>query len=193
MTRRTSTLFAIVLACCTLPARADLIVTFSNPTIIAGGTGTLDVFLSSTASATSPDMFYDTSLTLLINTSATGPTFDASQSYSYLNWPNYVFYGDSYDYIANPLPAPNMVTTSAYPNDTFIGSDSLNSISAIVSLSSSDSPLLLTSLTVDAGTSPGTYSVSLLAGSSDGMDARRCSHPLYLREQWREYRCPSSR
>jgi hypothetical protein len=168
MTRRKCIgFFALVLASFTLPARADLMVTFSSPTITPGSTGTLDVFLSSNASSSSPDQIYDTSFTVVISTSATGPAF-GSQTYSYLNATNYVFYGDSNNVLGNPPSQSNSVGMSAFPNDTFFGADSLESLSKYVSLYSGGPTYLLASLSVDAGKIAGNYSVNLVSGFSNG-------------------------
>jgi hypothetical protein len=148
------------------PARAGFIVSISSPTISQGGTGTLNVFLLSNASPSSPDLLNNFAFTLQIS----GPNelqFPATQSYAYLTNGQYVFAGDSNN-VATASPG-GTVSTTIYGNDTFVGFDSTNSGNP-VSLSSANTPVLLAALTVDAAiTNVGDlYSVSLVPSSGDG-------------------------
>jgi hypothetical protein len=148
------------------PARADFIVSIGSATIPHGGTGTLDVMLTSTASSLSPDLLNNYGFTLQI----TGPhelQFSSSQSFGYLSNSQYVFAGDSTDQMTSS--PGGTVNTTVYTNDTFVGSDSTNSGNP-VSLSSTNTPVLLAALTLDATiTSPGdVYTVNLVPPSGNG-------------------------
>ena len=68
------------------PARAGLVVSIASTTVAEGGTGELDVYLSSTASSTSPDQINDYAFTLQITPVGAGQLeFSASQGFGYLN------------------------------------------------------------------------------------------------------------
>ncbi len=156
----------ILLAGFALPARADLVVSIGSPTIPQGGTGTLDVFLTSNASSSSPDLLNNYAFTLQI----TGPNelqFSPSQSFAYLSSSQYVFAGDSTNQTTSS--AGGTVAMTVYSNDTFVGTDSTSSGNR-VSLSSANAPVLLAALTLDATiTSPGdSYAISLIPSSGNG-------------------------
>jgi hypothetical protein len=157
---------ALVLPLFAVPARADVAVSIGGATIPQGGAGTLEVFLTSNASPTLPDLVNNYAFTLQI-TGTNELQFSSSQSFAYLSSSQYVFTGDSTD---ETTSSPGgTVSTSVYTNDMFVGSDS--TFSGIpVSLSSASTPVLLAALTVDATiTSPGdTYSVSLVPSSGNG-------------------------
>ena len=117
-----------------------------STTIAEGGTGTLDVFLTSTAGSSSPDLLNNYAFTLQI----TGPhelQFSPSQSFAYLTSSQYVFTGDSTNQMTSS--PGGTVATTVYSNDTFVGNDSTFS-SNPVSLSSANTPVLLAALTLDA-------------------------------------------
>ena len=157
---------AILLAGLAGQVRADLVISVGSATVPQGGTGTVDVFLSSTASTASPDPINNLAFTLQI----TGPNelmFSTTQGFGYLNDPHYVFSGDSTD--QNTSSGGGSVTTTSYANDTFIGSDSTFSGNP-VSLSSSSGQVLLASLNLDASiTNLGdVYTIGLVPGSGDG-------------------------
>jgi len=148
------------------PARADFVVSIGSPTIPQGGTGTLDVFLTSNAGSSSPDLLNNYAFTLQI----TGPhelQFSPSQSFGYLTSSQYVFAGDSTAQMTSS--AGGTTSTTVYSNDTFIGNDSTFSGNP-VSLSSANTPVLLAALTLDATiTSPGdSYSISLVPPTGNG-------------------------
>jgi hypothetical protein len=157
---------AVALLLCTTQARADFIVSIESLTIPQGSTGTLDVMLTSTASSSSPDLLNNYGFTLQI----TGPhelQFSSSQSFSYLSSSQYLFFGDSTDQMTS---SPGGTTaTTVYTNDTFVGNDSTFSGNP-VSLTSTNTPVLLAALTLDATiTSPGdVYTVSLVPPSGNG-------------------------
>ena len=44
----------LLIAASAIPARADLVISISSPSVAAGGTGELDVYLSSTAPPAAP-------------------------------------------------------------------------------------------------------------------------------------------
>jgi hypothetical protein len=156
-----------------LPARADLVVSIGSTSIAQGGTGSVDVLLSSTASSASPDLVNNLGFKLQI----TGPNelqFSSSQSFSYLTNSQYVFFGDS---TAQTSGIPGgVVMQTVYPNDTFSGSDSTSSANP-VSLSSSNTPVLLARLSLDAGiTNAGdAYTISLVPPSGNGSMAGNAS------------------
>jgi hypothetical protein len=149
-----------------IPARADFVVSIGSATIPQGGTGTIDIDLTSTASASSPDLLNNYAFTLQI----TGPhqlQFSTTQSFAYLSNGNYVFFGDS----SNQMTASpgGTVTTTVYAHDTFIGTDSTGSGNP-VSLTSGNTPVLLATLTLNAAiTNVGdVYSVKLVPPSGNG-------------------------
>jgi len=155
------TLFAV-------PARADLVISIGSPTIPQGGTGTLDVFLTSNAGSSSPDLLNNYAFTLQI----TGPhelQFSPSQSFGYLTSSQYVFAGDSTDQMTSSPGGTVPPMGTVYANDTFIGNDSTFSGNP-VSLSSANTPVLLAALTLNATiTSPGdSYSISLVPPTGNG-------------------------
>jgi len=157
---------AVVLPLFAVSARADFVISIGSPSIPQGGSGTLDVWLTSNANATSPDPLNNYAFTLQI----TGPNelqFSPSQSFAYLTSGQYVFAGDSTAQITSS-PGGTVALTN-YPNDTFVGNDSTFSGNP-VSLSSANTPVLLAALTLDATiTSPGdSYTVSLAPPSGNG-------------------------
>ncbi len=158
---------AFPLALFAAPAQAgSFVISIGSPTIPQGGTGTLDVFLSSKASPSSPDPLNNYAFTLQI----TGPNelqFSPSQSFAYLTSSQYVFTGDSTNQMTSSLGGT--VATTVYGNDTFVGNDSTFS-SNPVSLSSANTPVLLAALTLDATiTNPGdSYTVSIIPASGNG-------------------------
>jgi hypothetical protein len=162
-------------------ARADLVVSISSPTVAAGGTGVLDVYLSSTATTT-PDMINDYNFTLQITQNqpagqlefASNPPSNPEQSYNYLNNSSYVFYRDSADWIAgvaSPPPSGGTPFTNVTANDSFLGFDNTNDFASFT-LSKSSPQILLAQLTLDASiTSMGeSFTVSLVPGTGDGSE-----------------------
>jgi hypothetical protein len=148
------------------PARAGFVVSIGDASVPRGGTGTLDVWLSSTASSSSPDLLNNLAFTLQIG----GPNelkFSSSQSFSYLSSGQYIFAGDSTDQTTSS--PGGTVAQTVYPNDTFVGNDSTNSGNP-VSLSTANTPVLLAALTLDTTiTSLGDkYSISLVPSSGNG-------------------------
>ncbi len=134
---------AFPLALFAAPAQAgSFVISIGSPTIPQGGTGTLDVFLSSKASPSSPDPLNNYAFTLQI----TGPNelqFSPSQSFAYLTSSQYVFAGDS----------TNQMTSSSGGT-----------------VATTDTPVLLAALTLDATiTNPGdSYTVSIIPASGNG-------------------------
>jgi hypothetical protein len=157
---------AILLAGFAIPARADFVISIGSATVPQGGTGTVDVFLNSTAGSSSPDLLNNLAFTLQI----TGPhelQFTSTQNFSYLNGSQYVFFGDSTD---QKTSSPDgTVKTTVYANDTFAGSDSTFS-SNPVSLSSSSGQVLLASLSLNTAiTNVGdSYTISLVPPTGSG-------------------------
>ena len=166
-------LLLLLTAVSAVPAQADLVVSVGSTTVAQGGTGTLDVYLSSTAPSSSPDQINDYAFSLQITPNSVGNlAFSASQDFGYLNSSNYVFFGNSADYIAglvSPPPFGGTPFTTVYANDSFLGFDNTNDFTP-VSLSSSSGQILLSTVTLDASiTSVGeAFTVSLLPPSGDG-------------------------
>ncbi|HZW29479.1 MAG TPA: hypothetical protein VFF52_02165 [Isosphaeraceae bacterium] len=174
---------AVLLTGSAVPARAELNVVISSTSIAPGSTGMIDVYLTSDASSSNPDMLNNLAFTLQITqVVGTGELqFTPAQDFSYLNagsspGPQYVFLGNSSDWISGqstPPPVGGVVTQSmtGYANDTFIGFDSTNDLNP-VSLSASNTPVLLARLTFFAGmnlVNPNdVYQVSLVPNSGDG-------------------------
>jgi len=156
-----------------VPARADLVLAIGSTTIPQGGTGTLDLWLTSNAGPTSPDPFNDYGFQLQIN----GPHFlgfaaTAGQDFGYLNDARYVFvqpFGFNHSDDWSTGSNGGYVQTVNYPNDTFTGADSTTDLSN-VSLTSSSSRLLLATVSLVAPTNlvnPGDqYVISLVSGSA---------------------------
>jgi hypothetical protein len=149
-----------------LPARAALVISIGNTSIAQGSTGTIDVWASSTAGSSMPDLINDYGFTLQI----TGPNelqFSSVQSFSYLNNAQYLFFNDSTDQMTSS--AGGSVLTTTYVNDTFVGNDSTFSGNP-VNLSSGSSPLLLATLSLSALiTNAGDmYTISLVPDHGDG-------------------------
>jgi hypothetical protein len=151
------------------PSRGDFVISIGSTSIAQGSTGTIDVMLSSTAALSSPDLVNNFAFAVQI----TGPgmlEFASSQDFSYLNASNYIFFGNSFDYLTS---SPGGSTTSLVKtNDTFIGIDITNSGNP-VSLSSSNTPVLLAALTLDTtSTQVGdSYTISLVPLSGNGSTA----------------------
>jgi hypothetical protein len=157
-------------------ARADLVISIQSTTVAAGGTGVLDVYLTSTASSMNPDFINNLGFELQITNNGVDNTqlaFSATQSFGYLNSssPPYVFLGDSFDYKSGSAGGIVSPTGTVYPYDTFTGSDSTFSGNP-VSLSSGTT-YLLASLTLTTATfaSPNigdSFTVSLVPSSGSG-------------------------
>ncbi len=140
-----------------VPARAGgLVISVQDTSVVQGGTGTVDVFLTSTASSQTPDLMNNYAFQLQITNNGSDNTqlaFAANQNFGYISNtglnPPYVFLGDSFD-AQSPVSPVGSVGQTAYPNDTFTGADSTFSGNP-VSLSS-DNTYLLTSVTVTSAT-----------------------------------------
>ncbi len=167
----------ILLLECAGPARADLVISIGSTStpgpgtvdVAQGGSGTIGVWLSSTASSLAPDVFNEYGIDAQIS----GPNFlhfapTGSQDFvSYLNNSQYVFvqpfgYSNSFDY-ASSTPG-GYIKSVNYSNDTIIGSDSSNDLNT-VSMMSSSGYFLLATLIVTAPTNDvkvgDTYTLSL--------------------------------
>jgi hypothetical protein len=157
------------------PSRADFVISIGSASIAQGGTGSIDVLLSSTASATSPDQINNLAFQLQI----AGPNFlqfATSQDFSYLNAPKYAFFGDSTHWINGqtvPPPIGGFTQTTVYTNDTFAGSDSTLSTNPVsLDSSNTNTPVLLAVLTLDAPVGKvnvgDVYTISLVPSAGDG-------------------------
>ncbi len=174
MGKRTRLGYLVVLfVALAVPARAELVVSIGSTSVAQGGTGTLDVYLSSTADPSSPDVINDAAFTLQITPDTAGNlAFSASQSFAYLNSGNYVFFGNSSDYtagLASPPPIGGILETTVYANDSFLGFDNTNDFGS-VPLSTSAGSVLLATLSLDASiTSAGeSFTVSLVPTTGTG-------------------------
>jgi hypothetical protein len=167
----------ITLAGFAIPARADLIISIGNASVKQGGTGSVDVLLTSTASSNAPDLINNYGFQLQITNNGVDNTqlaFSVNQDFGYISntslHPPYLFLGDSTD--AQPPPSPvGSPGQTVYPNDTFTGTDSTFSGNP-VSLSSGNT-YLLASLTVTTvtGAPPligDSFTISLVPPSGNG-------------------------
>jgi hypothetical protein len=167
---------AFLLAGFAVPARAGIInISIVAAPVTQGGTGTVDVLLTSTASSGTPDLIDNYGFQLQITNNGTDNTqlaFSANQDFGYVsNNPAYVFYGDSNAAQSSPPYIGGPPTQTVYPNDTFTGADSTFSGNP-VSLSAGTT-YLLTSLTVTTatGASPvigDAFTISLVPTSGSG-------------------------
>jgi hypothetical protein len=159
------------------PARADLIISIGSASVVQGGTGVVDFFLTSTSTPQSPDLVNAYGFQVQITNAGMDNTqlaFSANQDFGYISNPTlippYVFLGDSFD--AQPPPSPvGSPGQTVYPNDTFTGADSTFSGNP-VSLSSGNT-YLLASLTVTALTDASpvigdSFKISLVPISGSG-------------------------
>jgi hypothetical protein len=152
------------------PVRADVILTVDSTTISPGGAGTVDVWLASTASASSPDQIDNYAFVLQISNNGMDGTqlsFNPNQDFTPVaNNSSYLFYNDSFGVSGN-------VTTSmtGYPNDTFTGSDS-TAVGNPVSISTGTSYLLASLTVLTATGSPpianDSFTISLIPTSGTG-------------------------
>jgi hypothetical protein len=168
---------AFPLAWFAVPARADLIISIGNTSVAQGGTGTMDVFLTSTAGSQAPDLINNYAFQLQITNNALDNTqlaFSVNQDFGYISNaslnPAYLFLGDSFD--SQPPPSPvGSPGQTVYPNDTFTGTDSTFSGNP-VSLSSGNT-YLLASLTITTLTNASpmigdAFTISLVPTSGTG-------------------------
>lgn len=167
----------LTLAFSAAPARADLVLSIGSTSIAPGGTGTIDVYLTSNASAASPDLinFYGFQLQITNDgTDGTQLAFSTSQNFGYISNtslnPAYVFLGDSFD--AAPPPSPvGSPSQTMYPNDTFTGTDSTFSGNP-VSLSAGTTYLLAVLSVTSSPLAPpmagDSFTISLMPQSGDG-------------------------
>jgi len=170
---------AFLLAGFAVPARADLIISIGNASVAQGGTGTVDVLLTSTAGSQAPDLINNYAFQLQITNNGVDNTqlaFSANQDFGYISNssfnPAYLFLGNSFDAAppSSPVGSPGQ---TVYPNDTFTGADSTYSGNP-VSLSSGNT-YLLASLTVTTltGASPlvgDAFTISLVPTSNTFFD-----------------------
>jgi hypothetical protein len=168
----------VVLVGFAVPARAgDLIISIGNASVAQGGTGTVDVLLTSTASSQAADLINNYAFQLQITNNGADNTqlaFSGNQDFGYISNttlnPAYLFLGNSF--AAQPPPTPvGSPGQTVYPNDTFTGTDSTFSGNP-VSLSSGNT-YLLASLTVTTltGASPvigDAFTISLVPTSGTG-------------------------
>jgi hypothetical protein len=164
---------ALLLAGLAVPAQADFMISIGDAAndgkpidIAQGGTGTLYVWLTSTANSSSPDLLNNYAFELLIS----HPhflQFVNPPDTSYASQPNYVFFGDSAGVSATVSPMNG-------PNDTFDASDSTASGNP-VALSKDTTPapgILLATIGLSAPTNSvnvgDSYTISLNPTSGNG-------------------------
>jgi len=130
-----------------VPVRADLIISVESANVASGGTGTVDVFVTSTNN----DSLGVTSLQFDISRISGASTlqFTNPQSNSFLGQSNYVFTGNSFDSI-NSVSFFGSPTTTVTPNDTLLGGDNTNDFTNVTL--TSGQPYLLAALTVQSQT-----------------------------------------
>ncbi len=168
---------AFLLAGFAIPARAGLIVSIESASVAQGGTGTVDVFLTSTAGSQSPDLINNYGFQLQITNNGADNTqlaFSANQDFGYISNtglnPAYLFLGDSFAAQPPASPVGSPITT-VYPNDTFTGADSTSSGNP-VSLSSGTTYLLASlRVTTVTGAPPligDAFTISLVPTSDNG-------------------------
>lgn len=151
--------------------QGGILLRYSGSTITAGGSGFVDVFVSSDAAVGAPDVLDSFSAHFLIapvgGAPATGLQFVNPQSDSQLGQSNYVFFGDS----LTPPPL-GLVSSATNTNDTYIGGDATVS-GAGVSLDSGSGEKLLFRLDLSAALATGgsQYTLALLnSGSTSFLD-----------------------
>jgi hypothetical protein len=141
---------------------AGILLRYAGSTLPAGGSGFIDVFVSSDAVVGSPDVLDSFSahfmITPLGGAPGSGLQFVDPQSDSQLGMGNYVFFGDS----LTPPPL-GLVSTVTNLNDTYIGGDATFS-GAGVSLDSATAEKLLFRLDLSAAlaTSGSQYTLRLV-------------------------------
>jgi hypothetical protein len=78
---------ALSLAGFAVPARADLVISIGNASVAQGGAGTVDVFLTSTASSQAPDQVNNYAFQLQITNNGADNTqlaFSVNQDFGYI-------------------------------------------------------------------------------------------------------------
>jgi hypothetical protein len=160
-----------------VPVRAGLIISIESASVAQGGTGTVDVLVTSTASSGTPDLINNYGFQLQITNNGTDNTqlaFSANQDFGYISNasrnPAYLFLGDS----SAAQPPPSSIGSpgqTVYPSDTFTGADSTFSGNP-VSLSSGTTYLLasltVTTLTGAAPVVGDAFTISLVPTSGTG-------------------------
>jgi len=165
------------LALSAAPARADLVLSIGSTPVAQGGTGTIDVLLTSTAPMSAPDAinFYGFQLQITNNgVDNTQLAFSSSQNFGYVSNaslnPAYVFLGDSLAAQSVP-PFLGSPTQTVYPNDTFIGVDATNSTNPVLLSAGTTYLLAILSVTASTPAPPMTgdsFTISLVPPSGNG-------------------------
>ncbi len=167
---------AFLLAGFAVSARAGQInISIVAAPVTQGGTGTVNVFLTDTASSSSPDLINQYAFQLQITNNGVDNTqlaFSGNQDFGYVsNNPAYVFYGDSNAAQSSPPYIGGPPTQTVYPNDTFTGTDSTFSGNP-VSLSAGTTYLLaslsVTALTPASPVVGDSFTISLVPASGTG-------------------------
>jgi hypothetical protein len=131
--------------------RGDVLISFQGSTIPTGGTGLVDVFISSNAPVTAPDIVDSFSVKFRITPQAgsvsSGLQFIDPQSDSQLQLPHYIYNGNSL-FAPGPVGA---VSTASNTNDTYIAGDATFDGQGR-SLDINSTPLLLFRLDLSAAT-----------------------------------------
>lgn len=134
------------------PACGDVIITLHGSTIQTGGAGHVDVFISSNAEPTAPDLVDSFSVKFRITPEAgsvaDGLQFVDPQSDSQLLFSQYIFSGNS---LFAPLGPLGLVSTEVNTNDLYIGGDSTIDVLGRA-LDKDSTPMLLFRLDLSAAT-----------------------------------------
>ena len=129
------------LALCGSSLQASIIVSYSGTSLDIGGSGFVDVFVSSDAAAGTPDLLDSFSahfrITPIGAAPNTGLQFVDPQSDAHLSMPDYLFFGDS----LSPPPL-GLVSTTNNQNDTYVGGDATLSGTGVALDSSTPAKLL---------------------------------------------------
>jgi len=160
--------FAIVLLGLTAArARADLAISLDNVTVAPGGTGTMDIFVTSNNN----DPLSLFSLTLQI-TQMPGTTsfLTFTGGVDPYNNPNYVFSGESFN-VNNGIPFWGLPFPTIYTNDSISGGDAANPLGAFVTIPSTaggPNSLLATVQFQALGTNPGDqFLISVVSATTE--------------------------
>lgn len=159
-------LFVCVLCAPSGFVQAGILIRYSGSAITAGGSGFVDVFVSSDATAGTPDVLDSFSAQFLIQpvggAPASGLQFVDPQSDSQLGLGNYVFFGDS----LTPPPL-GLVSSTTNTNDTYVGGDATVSGTGVFLDSVSGEKLLFRlDLSAALATGGSQYTLALVSGGS---------------------------
>jgi hypothetical protein len=151
--------FTILLSLMTIRVRADLIITLSDATVAPGGTGTMDITVTSNHGNTLSAFGLELQITPVGSPSEL-LQFSMDQTDPYGN-SNYVFSGASFNQDNGPISFWSSPFQTVYMSDTIVGSDSSDSTNmtplgiSYVTLSSTPSYLATVQFQAPTGSVPG--------------------------------------